>query len=152
VTGAIGLIYSLEEATFCDNARLEPTQAILNLKRYILDGVTPVESLTGRTVSGGRLNLSKTVDMVTSAPEVNLAEIGIFPNPVSAAFRLDLPKYAGGGMHLQIHDIRGRQIFSFHGSLAELPQQINTDHWLPGTYILRLKNSGVNAYQKIIKL
>jgi hypothetical protein len=151
VTGAIGLIYSLEEATFCDNARISPTEAILSLKRYILDGVTLSESLKGKTVSGGRLNLGKTVDMVTSATVKKFEVIHTYPNPVHTSFYIDCENY-GETINLMIRDVTGRIIHQ-ESNLPNIENLIVVaDSWPAGPYILQLQGKKLSGYQKIMKL
>jgi subtilisin family serine protease len=151
VAGAIGLLYSLEEATFCDNARLDPTTTILNLKRYLLDGVTKLPTLQGRTVSGGRLNLGKTVDMVTSTRNSEIEQIAIYPNPVETRFYLDLPPISSD-IKLSIVDLTGRTIATEFIRTSDANLFIDAHTWLAGTYFIRIKSSQLNVYQKIIKL
>ncbi len=57
VAGAIGFLYSLECAGLADLALGNPALAAEQVRDAILDGVTPNESLSGITVTGGRLNL-----------------------------------------------------------------------------------------------
>ncbi|NND34114.1 MAG: S8 family serine peptidase [Saprospiraceae bacterium] len=151
VAGAIGLIYSLEEGTFCDNARLDPTQTILNLKRYILDGVTVVPTLDGRTVSGGRLNLGKTVDMVTSTANSTIEPILVFPNPARSFFDIEIPQISGV-FNLIITDVTGKLIITQTMPASNDLVRISTRDWSAGTYFLRIKGELINAYQIVVKM
>ena len=47
---------------------LNRSLSVFDLKRALLEGADPVPSLAGRTVSGGRLNASRTLALVAPAP------------------------------------------------------------------------------------
>jgi len=64
VAGAIGLMYAVPCASLPTTAITNPDIAALNVRQYILDGVDVVASLTGKTVTGGRLNLFNSVQEV----------------------------------------------------------------------------------------
>ncbi|MBX2817038.1 MAG: S8 family peptidase [Saprospiraceae bacterium] len=89
VTGAVGLLYSLPEGSFCSDALISPADAALSMKRFILEGTTPVASLADRTVSGGRLNLSSTVDLITSNKDSAPTTLTIYPNPTQEILFFD---------------------------------------------------------------
>lgn len=61
VAGAIGLLYSAPCADFMDIVRNAPATAALFVKRHILEGVTPNESLEGLTVTEGVLNINNSM-------------------------------------------------------------------------------------------
>lgn len=61
VTGAIGLLYSAPCADFMDIVQNAPATAALFVKRHILEGVSPNESLEGLTVTEGVLNINNSI-------------------------------------------------------------------------------------------
>ena len=63
VSGSVGLLRSLK-----------PAASIVQVKNAILNGVDPSVGLAGRVLTGGRLNLSNSVDLI-------LATTGAFPVP-----------------------------------------------------------------------
>lgn len=150
VSGAIGLLYSLDEATFCDDARLSPTEAILNLKRYILDGVTALPSLKDRTVSGGRLNLGRTADMVTGTQRPPFAPVQVYPNPVRDEFFIDLSSL-NGPVELSVLDLTGKVISHQLIQAGSPGQAIRCDQWPAGPYFLQVRSDEISGYQKLIK-
>lgn len=64
VTGAIALLYSAPCPSFIALAKSDPQAAALLARQYILEGVDPNESLEGITVTGGRLNLKNSLDLL----------------------------------------------------------------------------------------
>jgi subtilisin family serine protease len=66
VVGAIALMFSVASQDFLDFYRSQPGKASLVLKDLLLKSVDPLESLEGKTVSGGRLNLAKSLTSIAS--------------------------------------------------------------------------------------
>ena len=67
VAGAIALIHAAAGEGFIQKYYSQPAQAALALKQAMLVSVDPVPSLKGVTVSGGRLNVTKAVQVLNSA-------------------------------------------------------------------------------------
>ncbi|MCB0632626.1 MAG: fibronectin type III domain-containing protein, partial [Lewinella sp.] len=66
VTGAVALMYSAPCPTLMAIAKSDPQAAALLVRQYILDGVTPNESLEGITVTEGRLNVYNSMYLLMS--------------------------------------------------------------------------------------
>ena len=64
VTGAIALLYSAPCTNLIALAKASPDLAALQVKDYILNGVDPLPSLDGITVTGGRLNIFNSLDLL----------------------------------------------------------------------------------------
>ncbi|HNE29629.1 MAG TPA: T9SS type A sorting domain-containing protein, partial [Saprospiraceae bacterium] len=85
VTGAVGLLYSLDCPTLASDALSNPAACALRFKELLLKSAKPNASLQGKTVTGGRLDVGAAVDSVradcggSSGPlQISL----IRPNPV----------------------------------------------------------------------
>lgn len=63
VAGAIALVYSAPCEALAATARSNPQLAADMVRSYILNGVDPVASLQGFTVTGGRLNVKNALDL-----------------------------------------------------------------------------------------
>ncbi|MCH2083899.1 MAG: S8 family serine peptidase [Saprospiraceae bacterium] len=74
VTGTIGLLYSAPCSNLIDLAKASPGDAALLIKQYILDGVDPNASLDSITVTGGRLNINNSMQLL-------MDNCGPCPNP-----------------------------------------------------------------------
>lgn len=61
VAGAVGLLYSGACNNFMAYSKVHPDSAALKMKDYILNGTVPTSDLNGTTVSGGYLNLYKSL-------------------------------------------------------------------------------------------
>jgi len=61
VAGAVTLLYSLSEPGLMQIVRRNPSEAVLLIKDFILQGTDPLADLYQKTVSNGRLNLFNSV-------------------------------------------------------------------------------------------
>ncbi len=64
VAGAIALLYSAPCSNLTALAKADPKEAALLVRQYIFDGVDPNQSLEGITVTGGRLNVYNSLQLV----------------------------------------------------------------------------------------
>jgi hypothetical protein len=73
VAGAIGLIYAGAGINYIQLSKTNPDSAALLFKKYILSSVDTIPSLTGITVSNGRLNVNKMLQKVrvSNVPVLN---------------------------------------------------------------------------------
>lgn len=62
VTGAIAFLHSVASEAFAQYHMNQPAEAALQLKQILIDHSDPIPDLTNRSVSGGRLNLSKATE------------------------------------------------------------------------------------------
>lgn len=68
VSGAVALMFAAANPAFMAFYKDSPGVASLMVKQYILDGTDPVESLQGKTVSGGRLNVFNALNQMLYNP------------------------------------------------------------------------------------
>ena len=64
VAGTIGLLYSAPCSNLIALAKSDPAAAALQVKQYILNGVDANTSLNGITVTGGRLNVNNSMELL----------------------------------------------------------------------------------------
>ncbi|MEM9836218.1 MAG: S8 family serine peptidase, partial [Bacteroidota bacterium] len=67
VAGAVALLYSLDCGGLMEVVENDPASAVLLVKQAILDGVDPNASLAGRSVTGGRLNVHNSLQILKNA-------------------------------------------------------------------------------------
>ena len=148
VTGGIGLLYSLPQATFCDDAALSPTDAILNLKRYILESVTPAPTLQGKTVSGGILNISSAADLVTNVSDEDTQNIQLYPNPSENFFTVLGQEIR----RVEVFNVLGQVLYhrDMERSTSD-PISINASGWPGGTYFIKVNNRNSEQTLRAIK-
>ena len=85
VTGAAALILSAADSTFMINYKNQPAEGALLIKGFIMDGVKKLNSLLNITVSGGRLNVFNSINLLLNAPvlEVNKDSVKVAFQPNS---------------------------------------------------------------------
>ena len=149
VTGGIGLLYSAPCQDFAVFTQNNPGDAALFMKNAILDGTTQLPQLQGKTVSGGRLNLEGSLNILqefcggSSGP---LAITSIRPNPSTLGdpieIRFQTPDE--GIYQIRITDVLGRTLFkgdksatTFGNNLVE----IETTNLATGMYFFTVENS-----------
>lgn len=64
VTGAIGLAYSTPCAEFINFMKFDPQGAALAMRGYIVDGIDPIPALASEVVTGGRLNINNSINLI----------------------------------------------------------------------------------------
>jgi len=93
VAGAVALLYAIPIQRFIADVHKDPAATALLVKDFILNGTDPVFDLNNKSVSGGRLNLFKSVCNMeshyasnNSCKQDSLASINVlnvFPNPTT---------------------------------------------------------------------
>jgi serine protease len=72
VTGAVAYMFSVATQDFMTQYKNDPAGMALVIKEYLLDGTDPLPTLQGKTVSGGRLNIDHSAQlMLDPALELN---------------------------------------------------------------------------------
>lgn len=156
VAGTIALLYSVPSKGFADLAKKDPAKAALKAKAYIMDNADPNKSLQGITVTGGRLNMHKSLkgllsDSTLSIDEVNSAydaTTTIYPNPTSNTLNF---KTTSNSVITKVI------VYATDGKLVKTVDnttvnKINVSDIENGTYIIRYKKSDSNLlYHKLFR-
>lgn len=79
ISGAIALMYAAADSETISLYKADPVLISSRFKRYLIASVDTLPSLLGRTVSGGRLNLLKLLQVVQDPPKLTImpGEIGL---------------------------------------------------------------------------
>jgi serine protease len=64
VAGAIALLYSAPCTSFMEIAYADPATAALEIKNHLMNGVDAVTNLSNEVVSGGRLNVNNSIQLM----------------------------------------------------------------------------------------
>ena len=84
VTGAVGLILAAADPAFISFYKENPAAGALLIKQYILDGVDLLSDLEGKTVSGGRLNVYNSIQLL-----LNRSDLTVIPDSFNVELRLN---------------------------------------------------------------
>ena len=137
VTGAIGLLYSLDNSVYCDIAQNNPETAARLVKDDLLNNVRIAPDLFGRTVTGGVLDLTEIANLISSLDEPSSSnEIRIWPNPVRDAVFVVMPKSTPDTKTIRILTSQGKELIRQHWYGVE---PIELSNLSPGYYILSIQ-------------
>ena len=134
---------------------------MLEIKQYLLDGVDQLPDLVGATVSGGRLNIYNSINLmpVVSVSEDNLPispiKLSNYPNPFnpSTTISFDINTEINEDSELIIYNLKGQLIKELPVILSGVEGSVvwngNDDNNQPVSsgiyfYKLNVENSPVN--------
>lgn len=78
VAGSVALLMAAADSAFISSYKNNPSESILQIREYILNGVDTLDDLIGKTVTGGRLNLFNSINLLLDAPALNISSDSIF--------------------------------------------------------------------------
>ncbi len=157
VAGAVGLLYSYPCKEWGDFVKSFPAESARLVKKSLLTSVDKNADLTGKTVSGGRLNIARAIDtlkkyacnrVITGTQDViNIKSV--YPNPATTYLSIMLHKNQSELYNLSWTDVQGSVVFS-------TPTLINQNFTLTlpklsnGVYFLSISNSNHQYFTKKI--
>ncbi|TNE52887.1 MAG: T9SS type A sorting domain-containing protein [Bacteroidetes bacterium] len=152
VAGTIGLMYSIPCNNFADTAKLNPKRAAELVRDMIFNGVDSLGTLTGKTTTGGRLNVNNSIwGLAGMCGFVNTKEIEagktnsyqLYPNPyVNGALLLKIESVRGEKMTWTMFDLTGKKVLQEMTYVQEGSQLIplEVDQLPAGVYRLELRS------------
>ena len=161
LTGAIGLLYALPCAGWSARALTHPAETALEVKDWILRGVTPNANLSAITVTGGELDVSGSLRLAmeacsttTSGEVEEFGKIEFFPNPTKEMLHIRFFAQRLTPLDISLFDKGGRLVRSLqldgHGAGEIL--RLSTEGMQPGLYVLVLREAGRSRAEKVIIL
>lgn len=160
VSGAVALLYSIPSSSFIDSVKMVPGHTALRLKQFILTGVDHLSNLENLTVSGGRLNLYRSIQQFNnyyrlSENKLLVRPSRIYPNPAkdNQVF-LKINLVQSTQVFVNISDAFGRTLKSYR--FDDLPQGIHRIRLdladLPnGSYLCVVRESGNQQIIRLVK-
>ncbi len=118
VAGAIALLYAAPVESLMQDVGEDPGSVALNIKQHILEETDKIHDLAYKTVSGGRLNLYKSLMALKKHYKENLKEhfFGeimlnrIFPNPADEYINIDVELGKEINLEMEIFNSIGQLI------------------------------------------
>lgn len=161
VAGAIGFMYSVAPLGWIQQYKANPGPYALQVKQKIMLGVDPKPSMTGTTVSGGRLNLYNSALLMQNITAVSNQNNGIpvnfrlfqnYPNPFNPTTMIafDMPK--DGYASLKVFNSLGQEVaVLIDGNIkAGSYQKIFNASSLPsGIYFYKFMTDGFSEVRKM---
>ncbi len=170
VAGAVALLYSMPCLDLATMALEKPAETALLIKDAIIKGVEPIAELAPITVSGGRLDIYKSMVWVhaiciareeertvgvfgeTYVEKKNI--IRIYPNPSSDLLLIDFSTQEFSPVSIAIFNLLGQKIFE--KIMAPIPFEsqtieISVSDWAVGTYFISLQGVDEKITKRFIK-
>jgi subtilisin family serine protease len=150
VAGAVALICSLPCSGLSNDLKNDPAGSALRLKNFILEGVDPITSMEGQTVTGGRLNVYQALlnaaayyNCNVGVDEVNPADetLHVYPNPADDVLNVEIKNLNTNSTLLTVKNVLGQTVLTkaVPPSLSNLVLNVSA---LPkGIYFLALENA-----------
>jgi hypothetical protein len=156
VAGAVALMWAAACSTLVNNYKLNPAATALVMKQLLLQSVDTLPSLTGLTVSNGRLNLYKSLLAVQNyCQNISVEEntglsfpLLIFPNPVTDKF--EIHNQQSEIEMIEIYDAFGRSIFKSHISHLISHISIDVSSWSRGVYFVKCFSGNKFSCAKVV--
>lgn len=145
VAGALGLMYSYPCEGLANDALRQPTTTALLMKDFLINGVDVVESMAGRTVSNGRLNVNNSLKLLEGyygQARGDLGFVSIKPNPAHDIITVSVSLPDFEDYDLTIYDMVGKKIDNslIPGRCTSPEIEIPIDFLTPGVYSIVLEN------------
>ena len=111
MAGGIALLYSLPCERLANATKENPQATALLMKEFILDGVDPIADQVDETVTGGRLNLKNSMDLVTAYCGSGLGVLNVnkvSPNPTLDFLNVEFTPNVYGEYQVRIYNVLGQ--------------------------------------------
>jgi len=158
VAGAMGLIYSYPCKEWADYQKINPADAARLAKRALLAGVDKNSDLMGKTVSGGRLNIARSLDtlkkyacsrVITGIKE-RIRINSIHPNPALSFLNIILESAGTGEYKIEIFDPMGRNLYKQEKIVILSQYQLKLPNLVDGVYIIKLTQNNLQAAKRFV--
>ena len=157
VSGAIAWLHSLPSERFQQALSDDLTGTILTLKELILNTADPIEDLAGRSVSGGRLNLSSLLEAfveIYGKPKESLS-IEVKPNLVHSQVIVSFKTPDYFPYRIRIHNALGQLLYDdeiIPNRFEDNEIEIDVFKYSPGVYIATLIKGQIKSSAKFVKM
>ena len=154
--GAAALLWSMPENRLCQLAKTDAAAAMNLVKGAILRGVDVVPSLTGKTISNGRLNVGKAYQQLRRAfgqPIGDYDILKLYPSPVDKTLSVvfQLPETVNA--NILIVNTLGQIVYQKNINDAILLSDkilIGTGNFPPGLYYMSVQANNFEATKKFV--
>jgi len=155
VSGTVGLLYSMPNELFIQALKSDKKQAPLLLKKYIMNGTDVLPSLKYRTVTEGRLNIFKSMQLIQDDYKgfsEKFEVVDIFPNPTSDILfvNYDTPNE---DFQVELYNQLGQKMKNWSIETKEIGTKrlrLNVNLLQSGVYFIILKNSDTQIVRKFV--
>lgn len=156
LSGAIALLYSLPCPFLADQALANPAVTALLVKSAVLNGVDLFDELEAYSVTGGRLNVKNSADILLENCEIteeSVQLVNLWPNPADDFVRISYQLQATETGRLLIYNALGQEVWRDNvipSGLILGEKSFPVANLSPGIYFLVLKTGDRRAVRKFV--
>lgn len=156
VAGAAALLWSMPETGLCELSKTKPLEAMNHVKDAILRGVDKLPSLTNKTITGGRLNIKQSFNLLRRSFRQPIGDFDIlklYPNPVANQLNIQCQLPENASPDILIINTLGQIVFQKKMEAKDLVLPllaINTSDFSAGFYFLSLKTNDFEVTKKFV--
>ncbi len=156
VAGAAALLFSSPQDSLCKMSKRTPAAVATIIKDFILRGVDILPALQNKTVSGGRLNVAKSFQLLSRVYGMPIGEydiLKIYPNPVDKQLVLTIQAPQKSEAELVMTNSMGQIVFQrkiVEKDLLSNKILIPTDNLAAGLYYVSILTKDYLSTKKII--
>ncbi|MBK8722824.1 MAG: S8 family peptidase [Saprospiraceae bacterium] len=156
VAGAAALLFSAPYDRFCTLIKENPIEAGRVVINAIKSGVDLVKDLKDVTVTGGRLNIQKSFEIITNKyadglvfpPKIN----NIYPNPTLNLLYMTTDFFENETYTVYVYDEIGRLVYQESRLASKIEEELDFSELTTGIYFLKIANEKGNQITKFIKM
>jgi Subtilase family/Secretion system C-terminal sorting domain len=156
VAGAAALLWSLPEIGLCQLSKTKPLDAMNLVKNAILNGTDKLANLTAKTITGGRLNIKQSFNLLRRSfgqPIGDFDILQLFPNPVASQLNVQFQLPANSNPDVLIINALGQIVYQKKIEVKDISAPlftINTADFAGGLYSLSLRTTGFEVSKKFV--
>lgn len=156
VTGAIALLYSLPCEYLAADALQNPAPTALAIRNALLEGVDLIPDLADKTATGGRINIFRSLQLLSSGCSSSIGEldlIKLYPNPTLGPVTLEMQTPDFKEYELIVSNPLGQVVYREQFSPLRLDPKkktIDLGNLAAGIYTLSLANGKKWVSKKLV--
>jgi subtilisin family serine protease len=164
VAGTVGLMFGAANSNYIQLGRTQPDSLAKLFKHYMLISVDSLASLQGLILTGGRLNLHKTLQKVYTPTNVTQNGNGIpqkytlgqnYPNPFNPATKISFDIPNSELVTIKVYNVLGKEISTLVNEVKDAGSYVagfNGSGHSSGTYFYKIQAGEFTQVKKMILL
>jgi hypothetical protein len=156
VAGAAALLWSMPETGLCQLSKTKPVEAMNLVKKAILNGVDKLPTLTNKTVTGGRLNIQQSFNLLRRSfgqPIGDFDIVKLFPNPVATKLNIVFQLPENTMPDVLITNVLGQIVYQKKMEAKDLSAPfftVDTRNFATGLYVVSMRTVGFDVSKKFV--
>jgi hypothetical protein len=156
VAGAAALLWSMPELGLCQLAKTKPMEASVFVRNALLNGTDKIPNLTTKTITGGRLNVKQSFNILNRSfgqPIGDFDILKMYPNPVVSKLKIQWQLPENATPDVLITNTLGQIVYQKRMDTKDLAAPLFTvdvQNFSAGLYFLSLRTSGFEVTKKFV--